>query len=351
MAIVDKSSYAKLRLQITRITRICGHCSHNLARANDFVVTAYSIAIRSVQMALVNAVPAQAWDCHIHCFDPDDFPFKAARTYTPQHARVSEMFENVLTERAVLVQATIEDGPSGLLRQLATARRIHPERVLRAIILADTVSEESLHSDPEFERMHEAGVRCIRIHGSHGGSGDDLEWAYKQLRRAARLHPVKNLGWAISAQFSLGTWSGLAELLLTSERRGGDGDDLATAKILADHNACVDSEHIGCPELDAVVKLLKNSSRFFIKLGAFYRREPLDVLLMRPVVELFASAAPERLLWGSDWPHVDVTQTCLAPTPHLRGVDPAAELGALESWLSPETFVKMLVHNPARVFG
>lgn len=305
-------------------------------------------------MASLNAVPPGAWDCHVHCFDPANFPFKSSRTYTPQPASVAQMFENVLTERAVLVQATIEDGPSGLVSQLITASRIHPERIFMGIILADKVSEEVLHPGPELDRMHEAGVRCIRVHGSHGGSGDDLEWAYDQLLQAARLYPVKHLGWTISAQFSLRTWAGLSHRLLTSERRGeGDsGDqDLATVKILADHNACAASKDIGSPELGAVMDLLMKSPRFFIKLGAFNRREPLDMRRMRPVVELFSSAAPDRLLWGSDWPHVDVSWKGLDPTPHLRGVDAAEELRVLESWLSPENFAKMLVQNPARVFG
>lgn len=305
-------------------------------------------------MALVNTIPAGAWDCHVHCFDPVEFPLKPTRTYTPQPAKVAQMLENVQTERAVLVQATIENGPLGLVRQLTKASRIYPKRVFRGIILVDTVLEQDLHLGSDLYGMHEAGVRGVRVHGSHGGSGDDVEWAYNQLLRAARLCPVKHLGWTISAQFSLKTWSGLADRLLMSERRGDDGSgdqDLATVKILADHNACAASGDIGSPELGAVMDLLMKSSRFFIKLGAFYRREPLDIRRMRPVVELFSSAAADRLVWGSDWPHVDVAQKGLGPTPHLQGVDAAEELRVLESWLSPENLARILVQNPARVFG
>lgn len=314
------------------------------------VFTTNSATLHFTEMVLVNAVPSGAWDCHVHCFDPTEFPFKPTRTYTPQAARLEQLFDNLLTERAVLVQATVEDGHSGLVHQLVTARRIHPERVLRGIVLADPALEGDLSPGPELDRMHEAGVRCIRVHGSHGGSGDDVEWAYDQLLRCARSYPVKKLGWAISAQFSLKTWSSLANRLLASERRVGGDDDLAAVKILADHNAGVASGDIGSPEFTKVINLLMNSSRFYIKLGAFYRREPLDIRRMQPVVELF-SAAADRLLWGSDWPHVDATQKGLNPTPHLRGVDPAEELSLLESWLSPESFVKMLVQTPAQVCG
>lgn len=298
-------------------------------------------------MAPGNVVPSQAWDCHVHCFDPDEFPFKSSRTYTPRPATLEQMLDNVLTERVVLVQASVEDGPSGLVHQLTEAAKIQPERLFTGIILADAVLD--LNPGPELDRMHEAGVRGVRVHGYHGGSGDDLEWAYSQLLRAASLYPVKKMGWTISAQFSLATWSGLADRLLASER-GGDGD-LATAKILADHNACAASKDLGSPDIGAVISLLTESSRFFLKLGAFYRREPPDILRMRQVVELFASAAPDRLVWGSDWPHVNATQKGHDPTPHLRGIDTADELRVLESWLSPEAFSRMLVQNPVRVFG
>lgn len=165
----------------------------------------------------MNGVPPGAWDCHVHCFDPAEFPFNPTRTYTPQPARLEQMFDSVLTERAVLVQATIEDGPSGLISQLITANRIRPEMILRGTVLLNTLSDDGLHPGPELTHMHEAGVRCVRVHGSHGASGNDLDWAYNQLLKAARLYPVKKLGWAVSAQFSLRSWSGLADRLLASE--------------------------------------------------------------------------------------------------------------------------------------
>lgn len=204
--------------------------------------------------------------------------------------------------------------------------------------------------------MHEAGVRCVRVHGSHGGSGDDVEWAHSQLLQASRLYPLKRLGWAISAQFPLKTWAGLADRLLRVERRenseGNDeNDELATVNIIADHNACAASADTGSVELGAVVRLLRQSARFYIKLGAFYRREPRDIHRMRPLVELFTSAASDHLLWGSDWPHVDATQKGLDPSPHLQGVSAAEELHVLESWLSADDFIKLLVQNPARLFG
>lgn len=237
----------------------------------------------------------------------------------------------------------------GLVRQLTESGKIYPGRVIRGIILADSVPEDRMNPGTDLDRMHEAGVRGVRVHGYHGGSGDDIEWAYNQLLRASSFYPVRNMGWVIFAQFSLATWSGLADQLLASDSRGDTA--LVIAKIVADHNACAASKDLGGHDLGAVVNLLAKSSAFYIKLGAFYRREPLDIFRIHQVVELFASAAPGRLLWGSDWPHVDVTGKGLDPTPHLRGIRAADELRTLELWLSPDEFNKILVDNPASLFG
>lgn len=193
--------------------------------------------------------------------------------------------------------------------------------------------------------MHELGVRSIRIHGSYGGSGDDVEWAHHQLLQAARLYPVKQNGWVISAQLPLKTWAGLSRRILHTQ----DGHDLSNVTIVADHNACAEPKDIGTTEVEAIIDLLK-SGNFFIKLGALYRRAPEDFRQMRPLVELFASAAPHQLLWGSDWPHVDTTQKESQRSTSVD-VDVAEELRAVKSWLSQQQFDNLLVTNPDRVFG
>jgi hypothetical protein len=163
----------------------------------------------------IGAPPPGAWNSHVHCFDPEKHPFKDTRAYTPQAAPLDSLCSNVLTDNVMVVQASIEDGPGGLFSCLAWAREKHGDGVFRGTIFADPEPGRGLENvgQAEFDRYHEAGVRSIRIHGSYGGSGTELDWVRDQFRSAARLYPVRRYGWSISAQLPLKMWSAIAATL------------------------------------------------------------------------------------------------------------------------------------------
>ncbi len=245
----------------------------------------------------------------------------------------------------MIVQATIEDGPNGLLECLNEARRTYSQKIFRGTILADPEFTGALQelTPADFHRFHDAGVRSIRIHGSYGGSGDNWEWVCDRLRSAAGLYPVKKLGWSLSAQLPLAMWSAIAETLLHDE-------ELAGIPIVAEHNGCASPNDIGSPELEALLRLLE-VGRLYVKVGALHRRTSGDIKNMRAVVKQFAEKGPDTIVWGSDWPHIDGSQKGLVPSPPLQGVDDSGELLAIRSWLSDQQWYNMLVSNPARLFA
>ncbi|KAI1761666.1 major facilitator superfamily domain-containing protein [Hypoxylon sp. FL1150] len=283
-------------------------------------------------------IPPNAWDVHVHCLDPDRFPYKPSRTYTPQPAPLKSLFSSLLIDNIVLVQASVEDGETGLLQHLDECREEQSTRLARGIIATDL---QGL-SPSQFDRYHEAGVRGIRIHGSHGGLGDDLDWVRAQLTRAARLYPVKNYDWCISAQLPLKTWSSLADDIVHDR-----GSELANVTLVADHNGMASPADIDSPELDNFLRLVA-SGKVYVKIGALHRRSPGDLHAMRPLVQLFAEKAPRRILWGSDWPHVDASSKGLLPAAPMQGVGTVEELEAIHSWLTPRQWSDMLVANPER---
>jgi predicted TIM-barrel fold metal-dependent hydrolase len=71
---------------------------------------------------------------------------------------------------------------------------------------------------------------------------------------------------------------------------------------------------------------------------------------MKPIVILLAQTAPQALLWGSDWPHVDTSHNDFEAGP-IEGVNAAEEMAAVKGWLSEEQMQYMLAENPRRVFG
>lgn len=285
---------------------------------------------------------ANAWDCHVHCFEPDRYPYKTTRAYTPLSAPFNDLMQDLLTSNVMLVQATIEEGPAGLLAQLESCFN-NPDRFpgrVRGTVLADSELPLEILTDAELDRMHHFGVRCIRLHSSYGASGHDLGWVRSQLKSLAKLHSVTKHRWSISAQLSLGTWSKLKDFILTDP-------DLAAVSIVADHNACAMPSDHGTSALQDFVELLQ-SGRVYVKICALHRRSPGHIEAMQPIIGLFAEAAPRALLWGSDWPHVDTTSKEEAGP--LKDAGVASELAALRNWLSADQMQQMLVENPDRLF-
>ena len=286
---------------------------------------------------------ANAWDCHVHCFEPGRYPYKTTRAYTPLPAPFDELMRNLLTSNVMLVQATIEEGPAGLLAQLESCLN-NPDRFpgrVRGTVLADSQMPLEALTDAELDRMHHLGVRCIRLHSLYGASGYDLGWVRSQLKSLAKLHSVSKYRWSISAQLSLTTWSRLKDFILTDP-------DLAAISIVADHNACATPSDYGTSALQDFLELLQ-SGRVYVKICALHRRSPGLIEAMQPIIVLFAEAAPRALLWGSDWPHVDTTRKEEAGP--LEGAEVASELASLRDWFSADQMHQMLVENPDRLFG
>ncbi|KAF4473326.1 MFS general substrate transporter [Fusarium agapanthi] len=253
----------------------------------------------------VPILPLAAWNSHVHCFDPEHYPFKTTRAYTPQPAALKDLIQNSKADNVMLVQATIEDGYEGLLEHLQQCRDVYPNKHARGTIFWDpgNTGLKSL-SEFEFEKLHNAGVRSMRIHGSYGGSGDD----------------------SISAQLPLTTWSSIAETLSSHP-------ELKDIHIIIDHNAFATPSDINTPVFTSLLHLL-SSPNTYIKLGALHRRST-QISQMEHIIKTIANTAPDSIIWGSDWPHCNAAIRGLTPTTSLE-VDTDQELGLLRDWLTEE---------------
>ncbi|KAK7940969.1 uncharacterized protein PG986_013356 [Apiospora aurea] len=159
--------------------------------------------------------------------------------------------------------------------------------------------------------------------------------------RAARLEGVARYGWSLSGQLSPRMWAALADFLLHDE-------ELREVRIIADHNGSATPEDASSPEFETFLGLLA-AGRVSVKIGALHRRAPDDIRRMQNVVEKLAASGAGGIVWGSDWPHVDSTQTGETPSPPLP-VNTAEELRVLKSWLSEDEWNGIFVVNPAKPF-
>ncbi|KAJ6120678.1 hypothetical protein N7523_004958 [Penicillium sp. IBT 18751x] len=281
------------------------------------------------------------WDTHVHCLDPALYPFKTSRTYTPAPAPLEALIKESRASRLVLVQASVEDGPAGLLGHLGRLRIEYPHILARGIICMDETWARL--TKEYFLTLQDLGVRYCRIHGLYGGGKSDTASLQEQMRVFAKSYPAKQLGWGLSAQLPLATWASLKDFLLHDP-------DVSSLPIIADHIGCATPADIGKSSLDDFVQLL-HAGKINVKISALYRRSGDNIYTMKPIIQRYADSAPSALIWGSDWPHVNAS--CLSPDNRMdsKSADPIKELQLLRSWLTGDQFREMLVENPERLFG
>jgi D-galactarolactone isomerase len=266
--------------------------------------------------------PRGTCDCSIHIYDPRMPLAPTAKIPGPAWASVATyraVQRRLGLTRTVVVQPTAY----GTDNTCATA-------AVAALGLADTrcvVVVEPTVSDAELERLAGAGARGVRFQMLPGGA---LPWeALEPI--AARIAP---LGWLIQLQMD-------GRLLAEREAQL---HRLPTPLII-DHVGKflepVPLEHAG---FRALLRLLGNG-RTWLKLAGAYevsRSGPPLYADIGRLAKVAIKAAPERMIWGSNWPHVSVQEL----------PDDADQLDLLLDWAPDEAVRRrILLDNPQALFG
>jgi D-galactarolactone isomerase len=269
-------------------------------------------------------VPALACDSHVHVYDSRFRMAWPSLRATPQ-ASVAELRmlrERLGTTRVVIVQpaaygtenAVTVDAIAQLGQDIARGVAVlHPQA-----------------ADRELQELHAAGVRGLRFsqHDSHTAvtTADMIEPLAQR---------VADLGWHVQLHLKGDQIAELAALI----RR-------LPAPVVFDHMARIPQPFgVRHPAYDIVRERL-DAGRAWVKLSGPY----LDTQTGSPryadvkaVARGYVDAAPERLVWGSDWPH---------PTERDTKPDDAVLLDLLQEWVPDEpTRRRILVENPATLYG
>jgi predicted TIM-barrel fold metal-dependent hydrolase len=281
------------------------------------------------------AIPEGACDCHTHVFlDQARFPFSPDRKYTPPPASCEDLkslLGSLGLDRVVIVQPSVYGADNSAT--LAGLGEIGLDRARGVAVIDAEVSRA------EMNRLMDAGVRGIRVNFELKGEADERRAARQLETMAAKIAPY---GWHIQiyAQLRL-----LATLLDTL--RG------LPVPLVFDHFAGARGEQgLDQPGLAGVIDLVREG-RAYVKLSAAYRsshRQP-DYADLAPIARAFINANPDRVVWGSDWPHPDPTlppNDVSAPLP----VDDSGVFSLLAQWTNDErAYRKVLQENPARLYG
>lgn len=283
-------------------------------------------------------VPAGACDCHTHIFaDPAKFPYFAGRGYTPETAEPDEMaaFHRALrVQRVVIVTASVygTDNSSTLYGMKARGRDA------RGVAVIDERTTES-----DLDAMDRAGIRGIRL--NFGASGTNSPEVGRQRFQAA-VNRIKPRRWHVQLNTSLAMISALKDMIVASP-----------VPVVIDHFGGARAQlGPGQPGFAELVELVQ-SGKAYVKISAAYSvsQRPPDYSDIVPLARALIAANPDRIVWGTDWPHPNAAPppggkaTDVSP---LRQIDDGHVLNQLPVW-APEPAVrrKILVSNPAELYG
>jgi 2-pyrone-4,6-dicarboxylate lactonase len=273
--------------------------------------------------------PAGACDTHAHVFGPAGrFPYADDRSYTPpdaQCAKYLKMLDTIGFTRGALVQGSAHGRDNSAMLD---ALKRHPDR-LRGVAVADADVAPS-----DLRRWADIGVRGLRF--NHFFRDGQLHYRGGVPLDAARtLAPVMaELGWHLQLWIDV---KDLPETISTLKAIG--------LPVVIDHMGRTDARAgTATAGFQSLLRAL-GEGWCWAKLSGAHRlsQNAPDYPDARPFHEALVATNPERLVWGSDWPH-----------PRVEGEMPdAGHLFELfQRWTPDQTVLqRILVTNPAKLYG
>lgn len=266
--------------------------------------------------------PAGACDCHAHVFGPPDlFPYVEQRSFTPPDALVEtylRMLDTIGIERAVLVQGSVHGTDN---RAVAKAVSSAPGR-LRGVTVIGPDTPES-----EIRALHAQGFRGTRLSTVVKGTP-----GFEHLETIAGK--VRALGWHIVVHVNRAD-----ELTALAPRLIATG-----CPLLIDHIARVRrDEGVASGGFQTLLQLLSRGNTW-VKVSGQHRMSAQGYPWpdIRPLVRGVVDARPDRVLWGSDWPH---------PNQYDDMQNDGDLLDAFAQWVPEEHLRRqILVENPAALY-
>jgi predicted TIM-barrel fold metal-dependent hydrolase len=273
------------------------------------------------------AVPPGSWDCHIHLFGPSSrFPFDADSPYLADDALPEDYLANqdiLGLERAVVVSA---GGYGTDFSHLVWVLEHFGER-LRGVVLA-----RADFAIDELADLAKKGVRAVRMFGAP----QDNEW-----------HHLPRIDPRVAAMAD--------EVGLHLQYHSITRDDIEHAadslldlpgRVVVDHFGMFDPRlGLDQPGFKAILRML-DSGRVWVKLSGpmrAAREEEFPYSSMIRYAQALVAHAPERMLWGSDWPHVQMNGRVMPNDGKL--------LDLLAEWVPDEaTRRRVLVENPLDLY-
>jgi predicted TIM-barrel fold metal-dependent hydrolase len=267
--------------------------------------------------------PPGACDAHCHIFGPGDvYPYAADRSYTPPDAplsRFKELQRTLGLSRAVLVNASCHGSDNTVIVD-AIAQSGGKYR--------GVANSDDSFTEKDFEKLHLAGFRGVRFNFvKHLGGMPDMGEFHRTL---ARIRPF---GWHIDLHFDAGDLIEHDALLKS-----------LPVPFIIDHMGRVPTKNgLGQEPFKLLLNLARGNDKCWIKISGSERISngpPFTDAV--PFAQALIAAAPDRILWGTDWPHPNIAK-------HMPNDGDLVDLIPL---MMPDAALqkRILVDNPHRLY-
>jgi 2-pyrone-4,6-dicarboxylate lactonase len=269
-------------------------------------------------------LPAGAIDAHCHVFGPEaKFPYAPERKYTPCDAPKEKLFELrdfLGFERNVIVQASCHGSDN---RALVDALKNSKGKAKGIAVVDKTVT------DAELKEMDQAGVLGVRFNFLPRLVSNSPREEYIEIARR-----VAKLGWHVVVYFEAPLLESITPFLQT-----------IPTVIVLDHMSVPDtSKSADSAEFQAYLKLLDQNKNIWVKVTCPERLSkkgpPYDDVI--PFANKLVERFTDRILWGTDWPHPNMT-THMPDDGQLVDMIPKFARTAAQQQA-------MLVDNPRRLY-
>lgn len=262
----------------------------------------------------------KACDCHAHVFGPlDRFPFAENRSYTPPE-RLSTDYAAILdalgVERGVVVQPSVYGTDNRAT--LAAIAELGPDFRGVAVVGPDV-------ADAALADLDAGGIRGVRL-------SDLTRGGVPLARLEAMAERLSGSGWHIQVLAEFGKDADLAARIRK-----------VPVQVVVDHFGLLDpAAGPRSAGFMALAGLLRDGHAWLKLSGPYLAGDSAPFNEVDALARALVEACPERLVWGTDWPHP------ASPT----AIDDAVLLAALERWApDPSTRNRILVDNPATLYG
>jgi len=273
-----------------------------------------------------HTIPKGVVDCHCHVFpDPQRYPLSPNRSYTPALTTLDDylaMCAVVGIERTIQVNASTYGTDNSV--SLDVIKTLGLARARGVAGVAPDVSAQDLRT------LHDGGMRGVRLSTKVKGYGG--------TELIQTLAPkIKPYGWHVQLHVE-----NIQELVALESKLLH-----CPVPLVFDHQGRVRGDQgVSSPGFQALLRIISARNDCWVKLSSWYRLSGTglpDCVDMKPIIQALVATRPDRLVWGTNWPH---------PLWHGLMPNDGGLIDQLCDWVTdPNIQQQILVSNPEQLYG